>query len=156
MIEIGQVLLLKIQYDNQGTIANEAHPCLIVKCDNELGVIEVVQFDSLEGKEHKAMFKATKVVLNRNPNETVIDKDSFVNLDTKYQIEIFDELVRSRRQTDKLSKEKLDEVIRSYDAYHMMNKIFENKMVYMSKSDIISMNNNLFIEDSDETVSKSV
>lgn len=143
MVEVGQVLLLKIKYDNQGNTADVAHPCLIVKCDTERRVLEVVQFDSLEGKEHKAAYKATKVVLNRNPKETVIDVDSFVNLDTKYQIEIFDELENARRQTDKLSKDKLDEVIRCYDVYHMMNKIFENKMVYMCKDDILEMNSNL-------------
>lgn len=141
MLEVGQVLLLKIQYDNRGTKADVAHPCLIVKVDEELQVIEIVQFDSLEGKEYKAAFKATKVVLSTDPKETVIDKDSFVNLDTKYQIEIFEGLEKYRRQTDKLSKEKLNDIIREYEAYHLMNMIFENKVVYMSAADILEINN---------------
>lgn len=140
MLEVGQVLLLKIQYDNQGTKADVAHPCLIVKIDEKMQLIEIVQFDSLEGKEYKAAFKATKVVLCTDPAETVIDKDSFVNLDTKYQIEKFDELERYRRQPDKLSKEKLKDIISKYEAYHLMNKIFANKVVYMSKADIFEMN----------------
>lgn len=40
-LEVGQVLALKIRYNNSGTIAVKPHPYLIVGIDMELNTVEL-------------------------------------------------------------------------------------------------------------------
>lgn len=84
---VGQVLSLKIRFNNNGDIALKKHPYLIVDIDEKLGVVEIAQLDTVEGKEYKAMMKSNKVIYCDNPSETVIDKDSYIQLDNSFQIE---------------------------------------------------------------------
>lgn len=139
-LEVGQVLSLKIRYNNNGDSSSTKHPYLIINVDDSLGVIEVAQIDSLAGKEYKAAFKSNKVILNSNPIETVIDKDSFIQMDNIILIEKCEELKGYRRQIDKLSAQKLQSVITAYKKYHETHEIDENKTVYMDKSEIVSLN----------------
>lgn len=46
-IEIGQVLNMKIRFNNNGDIAQRKHPYLVVNIDNEMNTIEIAQVDSL-------------------------------------------------------------------------------------------------------------
>lgn len=140
-IEIGQVISLKIRFNNEGLISNSKHPYLVVDINTQLNIIEVAQIDSLEGKEWKAFKKSNKVIYQSDPPEVVIDKDSFVQLDNKFKIENFQELEHFRRQTDKLSQEKLSMVLSAYHFYHETNLIDEMKNVYMDKLEILELNN---------------
>jgi hypothetical protein len=139
-LEIGQVLWLRIRFNNEGTVSNVKHPYLIVDIDEEFETIEVAQMDSLQGKEFKAAMRSNKVVYVDDPSETVITKDSYVQLDNSFQIENFRSLSQYRRVTDKLSGEKLQGVLRAYKMYHEQHHISENKQVFMNKSEIEKLN----------------
>ena len=139
-LKVGQTLVLKIRYNNLGDTAATAHPYLIVDIDSELGVVEIAQLDSLAGKEYKAAFRSNKVIYCDNPKETVIDKDSYIQLDNKFMLENCPDLSRFRRQTDQLSPEKLEDVLRAYRSYHRAHHIDENKNVYMNKEEVLSLN----------------
>ena len=139
-VEIGQVLALKIRYNNRGDIATAPHPYLVMDVDNGLGVLEIAQMDSLRGKEYKAAMRSNKIILHDNPVETVIDRDSYIQLDNTIKVENFPELARFRRQRDKLSQAKLEVTLRAYRTYHATHEISENKNVYMDKAEILSLN----------------
>ena len=139
-IIVGQVLSLKIRFNNNGVIAPKKHPYLVVEIDKTLGIVEIAQLDTLAGKEYKAARKSNKVIYCDNPFESVIDKDSYIQLDNSFQIEYFEGLTRYRRQTDTLSECKLAEVLAAYRKYHEENEIDEAKIVFMSKSEILRLN----------------
>lgn len=138
--EIGQVLWLRIRFNNDGAISSSKHPYLIVEIDDILGTIEIAQIDSLNGKEFKALFKSNIVIFAGNPRETVIYKDSYVQLDNTIIVDNYEGLVKYRKTTDKLSTEKLSKVLSEYSNYHHTNHIDENKNVYLSKEEIESLN----------------
>ena len=138
-LEVGQVLSLKIRFNNSGTISQTNHPYLIIDIDTELNTVEIAQIDSLAGKEYKAAFKSNKVIYCTDPVETVIDKDSYIQMDNTIKIEMYHDLVLYRRQTDKLSQSKLADVLKSYKAYHNKYQIDENKQVYIDKSELESL-----------------
>lgn len=139
-LEIGQVLWLKIRFNNEGTISKVKHPYLIVDIDSEFGIVEIAQMDSLEGKEFKAAMRSNKVVYVDDPPETVIKRDSYVQLDNSFQVENFASLSRYRSVTDKLSGAKLQSVLSAYKKYHEQHHISENKQVFMKKSEIEELN----------------
>lgn len=144
MIEKGQVLSLKIRFNNSGTIASSAHPVLVIDVDKERNIIEIAHIDSItEEKKWKALLKSNVTIKKNNPPETVIDKDSFVQIDNIIQLEYFPELVKKRRQEEKLSKEKFDKVITKYLEYKENEWIDDNKKVFMTKEEIISLNNDI-------------
>lgn len=78
-----------------------------------------------------------------NPNETVIDKDSFVQIDNIIQLENFSKLEKKRRQKDKLSDEKFKKVLDRYNKYKENEWIDDNKKVFMNKEEIILLNEDL-------------
>lgn len=47
MIEIGQVLSLKIRFNNSGTVASVAHPVLVLGIDKEKNILEVAHIDPI-------------------------------------------------------------------------------------------------------------
>lgn len=140
-LEIGQVLSLRIRFNNSGDISSVKHPYLVVDVDDVIGVVEVAQIDSLEGKKYKAAFRSNKVLFCDNPSESVIDKDSYIQMDNKFTLELYDGLMRYRRQTDKLSCKKLQDVIAAYRKYQKEHHLDENKIVYMEKDEIENLNN---------------
>ena len=135
-LEVGQVLSLIIRFNNSGQIAKVKHPYLIVGVDIELNTIELAQLDSLVGKEYKAAMRSNKVIYCDDPIETVIDKDSYIQMDNILKIELYDGLEKYRRQTDKLSSKKLNEVLRAYYTYHNQHQIDEDKQVYMAQEEL--------------------
>ena len=56
MIEIGQVLSLKIRFNNSGAVASVAHPILVLKVDKEKNILEVAHIDSIT-KEMESLIK---------------------------------------------------------------------------------------------------
>ncbi len=139
-IEVGQVLALKVRFNNHGDVARSAHPYLVVDLEEDLEVVEIAQIDSLKGKEWKAFRRSNKVIYSTDPTETVIDKDSYVQLDNTLQVEDFSGLERFRRQKDKLSAVKLADVLRAYRDYHATHEIDEAKNVYMNQQEILELN----------------
>lgn len=139
-LEIGQVIALKIRYNNSGTLATSNHPYLIVGKDTRLNTIEIAQMDSLAGKGYKAARRSNKTIFCDDPHESVIDRDSYVQLDNTIKVEDFPELIAYRRQEDKLSAHKLDDVLNAYHQYHERYAIDENKNVYMDKDEILRLN----------------
>ena len=137
---IGQVLSLKIRFNNHGDIAKFKHPYLIVEIDTSLNVVEIAQIDSLYGKWFKASMKTNKIIDRDNPSETVIDKDSYIQLDNSFQLQYFDDLSKYRRQPDRLSNDKLQEVIKAYKDYHETHEINEDKIVFMTQAEIENLN----------------
>ncbi|MBQ9206490.1 MAG: hypothetical protein IJ158_07230 [Treponema sp.] len=138
-IEVGQILSLKIKFNHRpGTISSTRHPYLVVGVDSVRNRIEIAQIDSLECKEYKAAFRSNKVV--SCDGETVLDKDSYVQLDNKFTIENASDLERFRRQPEKLSNKKLSEVLSAYTSYQCGHSIDSNKCVDMSISEILSWN----------------
>lgn len=134
-LEIGQVLNFRIRFNNDGLISRTRHPYLIIGIDKELNTVEIAQIDSLAGKEYKAAMRSNKVVYADNPHETVIDKDSYIQLDNTLKVELHDDLKMYRRQEDKLSSDKLNDVLTAYYTYHEKYQIDENKQVYMTKQE---------------------
>ena len=140
MIEIGQVISLKIRFNNSGTIASVSHPVLVLGIDKEKNILEVAHIDSItEEKKWKALLKTNVTIKKSNPPETVIDKDSFVQIDNIIQLENFPGLEIKRRQTDKLSSEKFNKVLQRYNEYKDNEWIDDNKKVFMTKEEIISL-----------------
>lgn len=147
MIEIGQVLSLKIRFNNSGSVASVAHPVLVVDVDNDRNIIEVAHIDSItEEKKWKALLKSNVTIKKNNPMENVIDKDSFVQVDNIIQLENFPELVKKRRQVDKLSEEKLHKVLTRYNEYKNNEWIDDNKKVFMTKEEILNLNNDILTD----------
>lgn len=136
---VGQVLSLRIEMEYFGVFP-EKHPYLILDINEAENVIEVGQLHSLEGKPFEAINKENKVIFNINPQETVIDKDSFIQKNNTILIEYFDGIEKYRRQKDVLSKTKLELTIKEYRKYHDENEIPENRIVYLDKETIENLN----------------
>lgn len=136
---IGQVLSLRIRIDYYG-VFREKHPYLILDIREEDGVIEIGQLHSLKGKAFEAIDNKNKVIFNSNPNETVIDEDSFIQKNNTILVEYFDGIEQYRRQKDTLSRDKLQKVIEAYREYHQNNEIPEDRIVYLDKDEIEKLN----------------
>ena len=136
---IGQVLSLRIRIDYFGVFADK-HPYLILDIREEDDVVEIGQLHSLENKAFEAIDNKNKVIFNTNPEETVIDKDSFIQKNNTILLEYFDGLEKYRRQKDTLSQNKLQSVIRAYKEYHEKNEIPEDRIVYLDKEEIEALN----------------
>lgn len=139
-IEVGQVLSLRMRFNNSGTISKGKHPYLVVGVDEDNKYVEIAQLDKLKGKEYKAASYANKVIYVDDPIETVIDQDSYIQNDNTMRLEYFEDLVLYRRQTDKLSKAKLDDVLKAYNNYHETHLIDEDKQVYITKAELLQLN----------------
>lgn len=144
MIEVGQVLSLKIRFNNSGAVANQAHPVLVVKVNYDKNVLEIAHIDPItKEKKWKALLKSNVIVRKDNPFEKVIDRDSFVQIDNIIQLEYFPELVQKRRQIDKLSDAKLNKVLDKYFSYQKNEWIDDDKKVFMTREEIILLNDDI-------------
>ena len=139
-LEIGQVLSLRIRYNAKGDIAQKRHPYLVLDINDELNIVEIGQLSSVCGKEYKLLYKSNKLIECGNPEESVIDKDSYIQMDNFFIVENFPGLINFRRQTDKLSAAKLRDVIREYRKFQEENHIDENRMVFMAQDEILQLN----------------
>ena len=111
---------------------------LIAQINNEY--IEVIAIDKTAGKLHNLYYPYNKYINSENPKETVILEDSYAQLNTKLTIENFDDLKKYRKTTDLLSKIKLKELLKEYNEYQNENKIKEERIVHMTKEELIAMN----------------
>ena len=89
------------------------------------------------------MLKSNVTIRKNNPYETLIDKDSSVQVDNIIMLEIFFGLEKKIRQKDKLNDEKLNKVLKRYSEFKNNELIVDNKKVFMTKEEIISLNSDL-------------
>ena len=139
-LKLGQVIWIKARFNNSGAVSATKHPYIIIGHSKEMGYYEVAQFDSLAGKEYKAMMSSNKVIFCYNPDETVISKDSYVQMDNKFMIEEYPELAKYRSTKDTLSKSKFDDLVAAYTKYQRSHQIDDNKIVYMTKEEVEDLN----------------
>ena len=144
MIEVGQVIWLKMRFNKNGDIAAKEHPLLVVDVDNENNVVEVAHLDHVDKDNYyHALLKYNHLIEKDNPPETVIFQNSYMQMNNVFKLENIPELTKKRKTTDKLSNEKLDVAIRKYKNYHLNNYIQEERIVYMDKEEILSINPDL-------------
>ena len=136
-LRVGQVLWIKVRYQID-RVAEIKHPILIANIGDEY--IEVIAIYKTVGKLHNLYYPYNKYINFDNPKETVILEDSYAQLNTKLTIENFDGLKKYRKTTDLLSKSKLKELLKEYNEYQNENKIKEERIVHMTKEELIAMN----------------
>ncbi len=136
-LKIGQVLWLKVRYQID-KVSDVKHPMLIADIKDDY--IEVIAIDKTAGKLHNLYYPYNKYINSENPKETFLYEYSYAKLNTKLTIELFSELSNYRKTTDLLSKEKLEELLSFYSKYQKGNKIKEERIVHMSKYEILELN----------------
>ena len=138
-LEIGQVLWLNVKYQTN-VVSKVPHPMLVAIANIEDNNIEVIAIDKAKDKIHQLFSEANFFINSEDPKEKVIFVDSYAQLNNSLTIEYFPELVKYRRTEAKLSKDKLNELLEEYNKYHANNIIPDERIVYMSKEDILEMN----------------
>ena len=138
-LKIGQVLWLKVR-DQIDKISNIKHPMLIA--DIKEDYIEVIAIDKTAGKLQNLYYPYNRYIDSENPKETVLYEDSYAQLNTKLTIELFSELSNYRKTKDLLSKNKLKEILQDYQEYQLNNKIKEERIVHMTKYELLELNQN--------------
>lgn len=121
--------------------SKEKHPMLI--CRVEKKTIEVIALDKTAGKLHQLFHKYNYYINSSNPKESVIFEDSYAQLNTKLTIELTEELIKARKTVNKLSQDKLQDLIQTYNDYQKYNKIDDDRIVYMSSTELLKLNPNL-------------
>ena len=138
-IEIGQILWLKLKFNNEGMVSDTEHPYLVIH-KNDDSTIEVGQLDKVRGKRWKLAYESNKLITKDEPNEAVISEDSFIQMDNKFQLDEYDGLEKYLRTTERLSESKLKDVIHAYELYQETHELDENKQVYHTKAEIEELN----------------
>ena len=70
MIEIGQIIWLKVRFNKSGDVANKEHPLLVVDIDNINNVIEVAHLDHVDKDNYyHALLKYNHLIEKDNPPE---------------------------------------------------------------------------------------
>jgi len=136
-IKVGQVLWLKVRYQID-KIAEIEYPMLIAKIFDDY--IEVIALDKTKGKLHQLYKPYNYYINSESPREKVIYEDSYAQFNTKLTIDWFEDLIKVRKTEDTLSKEKLNELLISYEEYQSNNKLDEERIVHMTIEEIISLN----------------
>ena len=139
-LEIGQVLWLKVRYQID-IVSETKHPMLIAKIENDY--IEVIALDKTAGKMHQLFHNYNLYIDSENPKEKVIYEDSYAQLNTKLTIDKIQELKNSRKTKEKLSKDKLKEVLDKYKNYQDKYGVDEQRIVHMTNNEILYLNPNL-------------
>ena len=141
-LEIGQVLWLKVRYKTD-IVANMVHPMLVAVIDIDDNKIEVIAIDKAREKISQLYNEANYFLDSENPKEKVIYVDSYAQLNNTLTIEFFPELIKFRKTTAKLSKEKLTDLINDYKIYHKNNFIPDERKVHMTKNEILELNKDI-------------
>lgn len=117
------------------------HPMLIAKIENDY--IEVIALDKTAGKMHQLFHNYNLYIDSENPKEKVIYENSYAQLNTKLTIDKIQELKNSRKTKEKLSKDKLKEVLDKYKNYQDKYGVDEQRIVHMTNNEILYLNPNL-------------
>lgn len=136
-LEIGQILWLKVRYQLD-IVSDVKHPMLVAYIDSSY--IEIIAIDKAAGKLHNLFLPYNEYINSENPHESVIYEDSYAQLNTKLTIDNFMDLIQYRKTKRKLSKIKLDKLLCEYNNYQNQNIISEERIIHMSKDELISIN----------------
>lgn len=138
-LEVGQVLWLKVRYQTN-IVAKVPHPMLVAVIDIDEDKIEVIAIDKAKDKVYQ-LFNQANYFLDSD-NEKVISVDSYAQLNNTLTIENFPELIKYRKTKEKLSTEKLNDLLNDYNEYHNNNFIPDERIVHMNKEEILKLNEN--------------
>ena len=136
-LKVGQILWLKVRYQID-KVSDTKHPMLIAEINDEY--IEVIAIDKTAGKLQNLYYPYNRYINSENPKETVLYEDSYAQLNTKITLENFENLKNYRKTTDLLSKTKLNELLNDYKNYQNNNRIREERIVHMTKYEILELN----------------
>ena len=136
-LEVGQILWLKVKYQ-VGIISNQKHPMLIEKIKDDY--IEVIALDKTKDKLHQLFHNYNYYINCEFPKEKVILEDSYAQLNTKLTIENVGQLKKARKTIEKLSKNKLKDLLIEYNNYQNNNKISVERIVHMRFDEILGLN----------------
>lgn len=136
-LEVGQVLWLNVKYQ-KNVESKVEHPMLICRVEKK-----TIALDKTAGKLHQLFHKYNYYINSSNPKESVIFEDSYAQLNTKLTIELTEELIKARKTVNKLSQDKLQDLIETYNDYQKYNKIDDDRIVYMSSTELLKLNPNL-------------
>ena len=136
-LKVGQILWLKVRYQLD-KVSETKHPMLIAKIEENH--IEIIAIDKTLGKIHQLYRPYNHYINSQNPYETVIYEDSYAQLNTKLTVDNFPELIKYRKTTDCLSKEKLADLLENYTEYQQNNILDKARIVHMSKSELLAIN----------------
>lgn len=136
-LKVGQILWLKVRYQLD-KVSETKHPMLIAKIEENH--IEIIAIDKTSGKIHQLYRPYNHYINSQNPYETVIYEDSYAQLNTKLTVDNFPELIKYRKTTDCLSKEKLADLLENYTEYQQNNILDKARIVHMSKSELLAIN----------------
>ena len=136
-LEVGQILWLKVKYQ-VGIISNQKHPMLIEKIKDDY--IEVIALDKTKDKLYQLFHNYNYYINCESPKEKVILEDSYAQLNTKLNIENGEQLKKARKTVEKLSKNKLKDLLTEYNRYQNNNKISIERIVHMKIGEILELN----------------
>lgn len=136
-LQVGQILWLKVRYQID-KVSDVKHPMLVAAINDDY--IEIIAIDKTAGKLQNLYYSYNRYINSNNPKETVIYEDSYAQLNTKLTIENFAGLVKYRKTTDLLSENKLKDLLTDYYDYQQNNKILEERIVHMTKYDLLELN----------------
>ena len=139
-LEIGQVLWLKVRYQID-VISLVKHPMLIAKIEKDY--IEVIALDKTAEKMYQLFHNYNYYINSNNPLEEVIFEDSYAQLNTKLTIDKIDDLKNARKTCSKLSKNKLNDLLKEYNLYQEKYGIDEQRIVHMTYKEILKLNPDL-------------
>lgn len=136
-LKVGQILWLKVRYQID-KVSDVKHPMLIAEINDEY--VEVIAIDKTAGKLQNLYYPYNRYINSDDPKETVLYEDSYAQLNTKLTIEKFTDLKKYRKTNDLLSKTKLNELLNGYKDYQNNNRIKEERIVHMTKYEILELN----------------
>ncbi len=136
-LKVGQILWLKVRYQID-KVSDVKHPMLIAEINDEY--VEIIAIDKTAGKLQNLYYPYNHYINSDNPKETVLYEDSYAQLNTKLTIEKFTDLKKYRKTNDLLSKTKLNELLNDYKDYQNNNRIKEERIVHMTKYEILELN----------------
>ena len=137
MLEVGQVLWLKVRYQAD-VVSKVSHPMLIAKVEEDY--IEIIAIDKVLGRSSLLLHNYNYFIDALIPKEDVIFEDSYAQLNTKLTIEKYDDLIKYRKTNKKLSKDKLEDLLNEYVNYQNQNNLDERRIVHMSKEELEKIN----------------
>lgn len=130
----GQILWLRLSFEKGGEFSNIHHPYLVIDVDDGIEIVEVLQFDSLKGREYYLFEKGNMEI--QAEGETVLSEDSYVQLGKIIKLQQFEELTNFRKTTDRLSRTKFEKILWKRGEFIRFNDIDDKHILYFTKEEI--------------------
>lgn len=137
-LHTGQVVWLRLRFEKNGEFSQIKHPYLVIDINDGIEIVEVLQFDSLKGREYQ--LAENRNIAIKAENETVITEDSYVQLGKIIKLQKFDDLVVFRKTVDKLSRNCFEKILWNREEYIRFNDIEDNDILFFTKEEILEYN----------------